>query len=161
MNIGIDFIQQNENCNLSKQCHSECFKKKWLLKNSLQEHLMYSNKEYLTCTCIGFHPGRVEPASSRASKYVVQWRRYFGIWLKEGSQVIPEKTPCWPQIFHRRINKATRGRRLPEQTPPGFSPEPFLPGCWPKTVGYQTNPPWVALPGTEARWTLGGGGVGL
>ena len=56
---------------------------------------------------------------------VVHWRRYFRIWLREGSQVLPGKTPCLPQIFHRRIDNATRGRRLPELTPPGFSPVPL------------------------------------
>ena len=57
--------------------------------------------------------------------YVAHWRRYFGIWLRKGSQVLPEKTPSLLQIFHRRISRATRDRRLPEQTPPGFSPEPL------------------------------------
>ena len=57
--------------------------------------------------------------------YVAHWRRYFGIWLREGSQVLPGKTPCLLQIFHRRIDRVTWGRRLPEQTPPGFSPEPL------------------------------------
>ena len=103
----------------------------------------YLNKEWLldvistcTCTCIGFHPGRVKPASSRAStvsrtieNHVAHWRRYFGIWLKEGSQVLPGKTPCLLEIFHRRIDRATRGLQLPEQTHPGFSPEPLLSGC--------------------------------
>ena len=28
---------------------------------------------------------------------------------------------CLPQIFHWRIDRATLGRQLPEQTPPGFS----------------------------------------
>ena len=66
----------------------------------------------LTCTCIGVHLGRVEPASSRANAH---WRRYFGIWLREGSQALPGKTPSLPQIFHRRINRATQGRQLPER----------------------------------------------
>ena len=56
---------------------------------------------------------------------VTHWGRYFGIWLKEGSQVLLRKTPCLPQIFHRRIERATRSHRLPEQIPPGFSPEPL------------------------------------
>ena len=63
----------------------------------------------LTCTCIGFHPGRVEPVSYRTSNMLL---------IEEGSQVLPGKTPCLPQIFHGRIDRATRGRRLPEQTPP-------------------------------------------
>ena len=37
----------------------------------------------------------------------------------------PEKTPYLQQIFYRRIDRATRGRQLPEQTPPGFSPDPL------------------------------------
>ena len=104
--------------------------------------------------------------------YITHWRRYFGIWLREGSQVLPGETLCLPQIFHRRIDRATRGRRLPEQTPPRFSPEPLYPGCSPNTAGCLTNPLWVTLPGTEVpngialalpvatalpRW----GGVGL
>ena len=57
--------------------------------------------------------------------YVAYWRRCFRIWLREGSQVLPGKTPYLPQIFHRRIDSATRGRRLPEQTPPGFLLKPL------------------------------------
>ena len=34
---------------------------------------IYSKRpdEVLTCTCIGFHPGRVEPASSKASNMLL------------------------------------------------------------------------------------------
>ena len=80
---------------------------------------------------------------------IAHWTRYFGIWLREGSQVQPGKSPSLPQIFHRRIDRVTRGCRLPKQTPPGFSPEPLYPGCCPNTAGWQTNLPWVALPGTK------------
>ena len=97
-------------------------------------------------TLVGLNRLPPEPYSMIAV-YVAHWRRYVGIWLREGSQVLPGKTPCLPLIFHRRIDRATRCRRLPEQTPPRFSPEP---GCGPNTAGYQTNPPSVALPGTEA-----------
>ena len=54
-----------------------------------------------------------------SKQYVVHWRRYFEIWLREGFQVLPGKTTCLPQISHGRIDRATRGRRLPELTPPG------------------------------------------
>ena len=105
--------------------------------------------------------------------YIAHWRRYFGIWLREESQVLPGKTPCLPWIFHRRIDRATRGNKLPEQTPPGFSPEPLWPGCDPNTAGCQTNPPWVAVTGTEvpdcialprpatlrSGWTLDGNSI--
>ena len=83
--------------------------------------------KYNTCTCIGFHPGRVELASSRAS--TAYWCLCCSLkkilWdLIKGRVPSPirKKTPCLAQIFHRRIDRATRGRRLPEETPPGFSP---------------------------------------
>ena len=127
------------------------------------------NVYLLTCTCIGLHPGWVEPASSRT---VAHWTRYFGILLREGSQVLAGNTTCLRQIFRRGIEWATGGRRLPEQTPSGFSPEPLYSSYGPNTAGCQTNPPWVARPETEVpegldlaqpvatalpRW----GGVGL
>ena len=88
---------------------------------------------------------------------VAHWRRYFGIWLREGSQVLPVKTPCLPQIFHRRIDRATRDRRLSEQTPPRFSPEPLWPGCGPK---YRWVPDQYALDSPirnrSSRWHSSG-----
>ena len=69
----------------------------------------------------GFLPSKY----SMIPVYVAHWRRYFRIWLREGSQGLPGKTPCLPRISHRRIDRSTRGRQLPEQTPPGFSPEPL------------------------------------
>ena len=47
------------------------------------------------------------------------------------------------------VDRATWGRRLPGQIPPGFLPEPLLQRCSHYTAGYQINPPRVALPDTE------------
>ena len=85
----------------------------------------YTNHLYLTYVLIYMY--RLSPWSGWTGflSSVAHWRRYFGIWLREGSQILPRKTPCLPQIFHRRIERATRGRRLPEHTSPWFSPEPL------------------------------------
>ena len=63
----------------------------------------------LTCTYICFHPGRVEPASSwtsTASYHCLYCSLKKILWdLIEGRVPSPtRKTPCLPQIFHRRID---------------------------------------------------------
>ena len=69
----------------------------------------------------GFLPSKY----SNIAISVAHWGRYFGIWLREGSQVLPRKMHYLPQIFHKRIDGATWGRQLTEQTPPGILHEPL------------------------------------
>ena len=87
----------------------------------------HDDDDVFTCTCIGFHPGRFEPASSRVST------AYHCLWLLIKEDILgfdwgkcpksySEKPVCRRFSTDALTDALTRGRWLPEQTPPGFSP---------------------------------------
>ena len=82
---------------------------------------------YLLFTCIGFYPDRVEPVSSRASNMLIEEDTLGFDWGK-GSQVLPVKTPCLPEIFHKCIDRLIQGCR-----------------CWKRLLDFHQSPfSWVA-----------------
>ena len=106
--------------------------------------------DLLTCTCIGFDPGRVEPASSRASTayrcLCCSLRKILWNLIERRVPTHPRENAVCCRFSTDALTEGPEAASLQEQTPPGFSPEP---GCGPNTARCLTNPAWVALPGTE------------
>ena len=127
---------------------------------------IHRNNYLLTCICIGFYFGQFEPASSRARLLIEEDTLGFN-WGKGPKSYLENAqfAADFPQTHWQRTGAASyRNRHLLD-----FHQSP---GCSLNTAGCQTNPTWVAPPGTEvpdgialplpvATSLLYWGGVGL
>ena len=85
----------------------------------------------LTCTCIDFHPGRVE----QASNMLVIEEDTLGFDWGKGPKSNLDKRPVCLRFSTDSLTEWIEAAALSEQTSPRFSPESLKPGCSPNTVG--------------------------